>query len=543
MPLAVLMLLAATPGPGAPAADVEQEREVDPLDALLELPPLENAESTVEVLEAPSSGGPSAYLNLGALVLMTAEGNFPRTFLDSDEEIDVVFFPNTGAEQTVTVQAWDIDSLLRPGPRNLYPSLVLTAEGEWFPADGVGFRTFLTTGEVRAGSTLEPPVEGLTLFGESAGEFAASGLWLGAAEFIAYAGPVTLELGRRFASVGDGRVYQDVGTGVFLTIGDYDVDGGLSLDASAFAAGRRFSDLEKPSPMVTLALRYDWGLINEIELFVASYWDRRAAIDDVARATRAEAVLQGALNTRLCTQLAEIAQITETECAQVSLNSVLLDESGERAQLTYIGARIGAQLGPVRVRGNAILNLGSYEFIDSNEATARLVLRGFGSDLDVALSLGAHFAAGLLGLYYTGYDPELLSDRNYTSFIAVAPLWTYSTLFFTNGINQTFTAARASAAGINGHGVLGGGPRLEWARDEWTVEARALALFADEPIDGRTGGGGSFYGFEPNLMMRWQWGQNLGFQAIGGVLVPGSFFPENTLAYRALLIVDGSFEL
>lgn len=554
MPLTLSLTLFAVGAAGdAPEQRAPEEQApesgdmepIDPLEALLALPrePIPEAAPTVEVLQPPSAGGESGFLNLGALVLMTAEGNFPQTFLDSDEELTLVLFPGTVAEQTTTVQAWDTDSLLQPGPRNIYPSLVLTAEAEWFPFSAVGFRTFLTTGEIRAGSTLEPPLDGVTLFGEAAEDFGASGLWLGEAEMIAYAGPLTLELGRRYVSVGAGRVFQDVGTGVFMNVGEYELDGGLSAEASVFAVGRRFDALEKPSPMATLALRYEWALVNEVGLFLASFWDRNQAFDDVVRATRAEAVLRGALDDAACSRIAMIAQIGPEECTQFSLNSVLLDESGERAQVTYLGGHVGAQLGSLRVRGNAIVNLGSYEFTRSDASPGRVVLRGFAGDLEASVPLGSSVSVGALGLYYSGYDSEQLSDQTYTSFIAVAPLWTYSTIFFTSGVSQTFTAARAAAAGINGHGVLGGGPRIDWVSDRWRVEATTLALFADEPIDPQIGGGGSFYGLESNLIARWEWSRALGLQAIAGVLVPGSFFPDDALAYRALFMVDGSYEL
>ncbi|MEM6732727.1 MAG: hypothetical protein AAF658_14300, partial [Myxococcota bacterium] len=494
----------------AATANGEVRPEDEALESLLELAAQDDSTPLVpppEGIDSGATGRDSRYstgeLYLGAIMLMTAEGRFPLTVLTSDSEIDITLFPNTALESVQTFPAWNTDELLRPGPDELYPSLILTADGEWSPASWVSFRAFATSGEIRAGSTFAPEIDSSVVFlGTPPDEFWRQGFWLGDANVAFFATPLIVELGRKTVSIGEGLVYRDVGTGLFASYAHPFDDDLLTIDADLFVAGRSFDDLGTPSPMGKLALRYEWGFANLIEVYGAYYRDRNVGLDDVIAATRAETVLRGDFNTESCGSVAQIARITIDECRQISLNSILLDDIGDRAQLSYLGVSSVLQLDHLLLRMNAVASAGAYDFTATQgvraETSSRVRLRGYAFDLDAYLSVTSTFGPGLLLFGFTGLDDDDVANLRYDAFIGIAPLWSYSTIFFASGVNQTFTAARTAAAGINGHGVFGGGPNLQWGPSPWFGKLSALFLFADEPIDESLGGGGRFYGVETN---------------------------------------------
>ncbi|MEL6340285.1 MAG: hypothetical protein AAFQ65_10280 [Myxococcota bacterium] len=505
-----------------------------------ETPDGSSTETSSDSDEAFSTG----FLRLGAQFFMTAEGRFPGTVLNvADEPLVITFLPGTFFEQDENFDAWNVDDVLSPGPRNFYPSTVLTAQGEWQPDPAWAIRALVSTGEIRAGSTANPPSDQTLFFGVPADEFLESGIWLGETVVSTYIGPFAFELGRRFTEIGDGLVYQDVGNGLFASYAYYRGERELVIEASLFATEREFEALSNPSAMLESSIRYGWSFLNWIEIFGASYWDRNGAIDDVLRASRAEAVIEGDVRSELCAQFGRVARLTSEDCQQITLNSVLLDEVGESARLSYLGARGEVQWGRVRTRGRVAAGFGSYEFTDAEGQAQEIRLRGIGGDLDLYASLGPDGGIGLEALGFSGNDDNRLAGRRYNAFIAVAPLWTYSSIFFQNGVNQTFNAARASAAGVNGHGVFGAGPTLEWAPDAWLFELKLLALSAITSSDPRIGGGGRFYGIETDLNASIRFDDHWQMRLISGVLVPGDFFPGDDLAYRVLLSLDASIVL
>ncbi len=542
--------------------------DADPLDALLALPSesevvrpkRENTPATGETQNEESTLGSSAsstesstksddtfsagFLRLGAQLFMTAEGRFPGTVLNvADEPLVITFLPGTFFEQDESFDAWNVDDVLEAGPRNIYPSTVLTAQGEWQPHPAWALRALVSTGEIRDGSTANPPSDQTLLFGVPADEFLESGIWLGEAAVSTYAGAFTLELGRRFTEIGDGLVYQDVGNGIFASYAHYRDERELVIEVSLYATEREFEALNSPSAMLESSIRYGWSFLNWVEVFAASYWDRNGAIDDILRASRAEAVIQGDVRSDLCAQFGRVARLTAEDCQQISLNSVLLDEVGESARLGYLGARGEVQWGALRTRGRIAAGFGNYEFTDADGLTEEIRLRGVGGDLDFYLSLGPQGGIGLQALAFSGNEDNRLAGRRYNAFIAVAPLWTYSSIFFQNGVNQTFNAARASAAGVNGHGVLGAGPSLEWAPADWLFELKLLALSAITSSDPRIGGGGRFYGVEGDFNASIRFDELWQVRLISGILAPGDFFPGDDLAYRVLLSLDASIVL
>lgn len=496
------------------------------LDALMALP---STEDPIELkLEGTNTLGHNLSIQLGALFLFTAEGRFPNSVLGTGERNTVL------GPQTV----WLTDDLLSPSKHFVYPSWVITTALDWFAGDRFKLRLFLTSGEIRGGGTLSPESDSaLVFFGLPPSEFIESGVWLAEASLSWDAHPVSIELGRRFMDVAEGLVFADVGTGLFFAIDDF--DRGLSFQAEFVAPGRDFDALQTPSPLLKASISLEWDWVNRIELFAASFFDRTDTLSDIFAATLSESVLNAQT---------DLTSNREERLQQSLLDALLLDDIGGSARLHYLGVTAGGQLGRARIKSRFAYNFGRFTLENELDpllnsiSGARIALRGFAFDLDVFLNIHGHWGPGLELIAFSGHDPQALADRRYGSFFAVAPLWTYSTIFFASGVNQTFTAARGSAAGINGHGVFGGGPTLEWTSRTWALEAKALALFAHEPIGPQIGRGGRFYGVEPNMTLQYPLSAALGVRVIAGVLWPGSFFPQDSMAYRSLIVLDGKVE-
>ncbi|MEZ4270775.1 MAG: hypothetical protein R3C68_04895 [Myxococcota bacterium] len=57
---------------------------------------------------------------------------------------------------------WSTDTLLQPSPAATYPSLALSIAAEYELRSNLEIRTWLDTGELRQGSSLDPPLQGYT---------------------------------------------------------------------------------------------------------------------------------------------------------------------------------------------------------------------------------------------------------------------------------------------------------------------------------------------------------------------------------------------
>ncbi|MEO1174841.1 MAG: hypothetical protein AAFX94_22720, partial [Myxococcota bacterium] len=358
--------------------------------------------------------------SFGALMLGTAEGNFPVPVLNTGQRT-TVFGPEI---------IWLTDELLEPGAELAYPSVVATAEAEWFPTSNLSLRTFLTSGEIRGGSTLQPESDDtVVMFGLSPSEFFESGFWLAELALTVTDGPLTVELGRRFTDIAGGLIYQDVGTGIFLTLKDG--TDGLALDGSLFAAGRDFDSLETPAPIAQVVLSYTWDWLNKVEVFAASYWNRNGALTDVFVSTLVEAVI--------ISQPANRDEEARQRFLDRFLTPLLSEDIGERARLTYAGATFDGQLGPLRLKSRFAICRGSFDTAESLESPLnifedlRVRISGYAVDLDASLPITQTLRLGAEGFGLSGFQTDSVRNQEYNSFIAVAPLWTYSTIFFTSG--------------------------------------------------------------------------------------------------------------
>jgi hypothetical protein len=470
-----------------------------------------------ESLDGPASStkkSPFVY-DLRLNLMLTATGNDPETRL----LYDVMQRPLLGP-----VVVFRRDELLRPRAARVYPSLSAAAGAEWELSDLVLLRALVDSGELRDGSTVEPEVDGVALNGQPVGDELRSlsivrelSITLGKQAF-------EVELGRLRATVAEGLVYDDFGTGARARL-DLAEAGSIPLHAELVATtvGQRTSRLQE-NPMLALEIAYDASLLESIGVFAALASDKSGALSDVLRSSVAERHL----------------------AMPVALNALFSDDKGH-GQIGYLGAH--AQLlvaSKLLLRATAVLSTGAFSLTipqaSGQSAQQKIEVRSGAADVELHYTLSSKLDLATYAFALSGDDSPTGAKSTYHAFIGLAPYWVWTGLFFSGGLNQSLLANRAAAAGVNGHGVIGAGPAIEWSDAHGSAELRVIWLEAIAPPPAAPyGGSGRAYGLEADLHGQWKATRWLSAGAELDVLIPGNYFPENTIAYRMLGLVSVAY--
>jgi len=173
-----------------------------------------------------------------------------------------------------------------------------------------------------------------------------------------------------------------------------------------------------------------------------------------------------------------------------------------------------------------------------------LPVLGFALDLSGRYLITESMAVGGFFLLLSGErNPFLTADQGpldtYHSFLSVVPYLTHTNLFFSGGMNETFSGRQATTAGINRRGVIAPGATFEWEiTDELKVGATTAALLSWA----KSLAGGSFYGVEIDVEGSWSILSWLSVSLEYDLLVPGSFFSQRTPIHKLMVGLDLSYE-
>ncbi|MEE8409170.1 MAG: hypothetical protein V3T05_06175 [Myxococcota bacterium] len=422
---------------------------------------------------------------------------------------------------------WRIDSLLSPQPRAGTLSGVASFAVELEASRELTLRALFDSGQLAAGSSLQPPLTGtLTSDGQPALDTVTSGAFIREiAARIAW-GSGSVELGRFHSRVADGLVYDEFGTGATIDMTLRPI--GLEtwrIELTTVAVGHTFDELESPSPLTTLRIERELSFFESLHLFGSLFVDRNGILADALESAVAEQIIISFGPT----------------VEQGLLTQLFGTERPSHGRLAYVG--IGGNVLPLdglSVRGNAVVAAGSVT-VEGSSRTFAFDLRSWAGTLDVSYGLTENIGIGGMAFALSGgrallpFDARGLANEQhipYRSFLAVAPYWTWTGLFFSGGLNQGLYPGRATAAGVNGHGVTGGGPRFELSTDDFMVELRGAYLHAITAS--LLGGSRRSYGIEIDVIIEWDifsWG-TLAVEI--DVLRPGNFFVSSTPAFRAI---------
>lgn len=412
---------------------------------------------------------------------------------------------------------WDIGELYLPQDSQSYGSAVVLANAEilWGPFQ---FRTLLSSSEIRRGSTLDPPFDGVALGGRPADDFLASGAWVRELVLTANFSPVRLAVGRDRLDVGDHLAYFDYATGAFATLDKNPFHAQLSV----VAIGHTREELQTPSPLVAWRADYDFLPFQTLSFFAATFVERSGILRDALQSVTAERIIYYLRPQRVQTNL-----------------DVAFDPTHQsRGNLSYLG--VSTHLVPwdhLTLRATALTSFGRLD-VETASRIIHLRLLSYAAQVQTIYSLWQIVDLGVTGVLMSGDEAPQLFDNNnanYRGFVGLAPYWTWTGLFFSGGINQGLYPARAQVAGVNGHGVVAAGPVVSANPSFGFCELRLVylqALAAPPPLPYQ--GNGWVYGVELDLYARWDINRWLGLSAEIDVLWPGNYFPSQKTAYRGL---------
>ena len=458
----------------------------------------------------PAEDAPDDVFEITWSTLVTASGGEPETNLQLDDS------------------GWRVEDLLRPRGNKLYPSTSVSLYGEVSATDWLLFRGLLDTREIRDGATLEPPLDGLTMNGNSAADELGSGAALRELAVLIGSDALSIELGRFRADVAEGLVYEDFGAGLRVRA-DFDAMDVAPLTAELLLStvGQRGQDADN-NQLVALRVDYRLSAFEYLGAFMAVSNDQSGEVSEVLRSAYAENLLgnQDALSSLFLQDtgsgghgyLGALAQITTADDAVLRLRLAL---SGGKLKL--------------RVPLETVTT--PEQQLDGRTIT--IDVGGLAADAELRYGLSDTLELAGFAFLLSGDRPPDQDGVRYRSFIGLAPYWVWSGLFFSGGLTQGLYPNRATAAGVNGRGVVGLGPALSFDNELIEAELRAVLLgAAADPPPAPLGGDSRAYGTELDWHGEWR---ALPFMRVGAeldVFFPGAFFPSRRVAYLTLVMVS-----
>lgn len=444
---------------------------------------------------------------------------------------------------------WVIEQSLCPTDSETYVAAMAALYGEWRIASWLNLRFLVDSGEIRDGGTLDPPLGGITLDGRPPSELGEVAFFVRELALTVQNDVATLEIGRFRGSVADGLILDDfLGFGIRGRL-ELTGAGGHPIHMELMLAGLQRS-LEAPNGNV-LAFRFDYDLsaFEWLSGFAALVGDDGGGLSDAVRSAFAEGAITEVSGAPYDPASGDAARV------QQALDAAFLGESSQGGAL-YLGAQASVlPLPGLSLRATAALMAGQLELAAPNvgvgviadndgDVEPELVeveLEGTAADLELHYGLSQRWDLGghLFGL--SGDAPPGQAGDSYQAFLAPAPFWVWSGLFFSGGLSQGFYPSRASSAGVNGRGALGAGASLTY--DDGTSLARLKALWlraTADPPRAPGGGTGRNYGLEADLELEWRPFRQLRIGAELDVLLPGDYFYFSDVAYRAIALVTFS---
>jgi hypothetical protein len=497
------LLWLATPAAVAHAvAEAPDGAELEASQAVLE-------ESAPEPRPKPSEHERAALLEVTWSTMITASGGEPETNLQLDA---------TG---------WRVEDVLRPRRDKFYPSTFASFYSEVDATDWLLVRGLVDTREIRDGSTLEPPLDGLAINGNPAEQELRSGSLVRELSLVFGNDAFSVEVGRFRSSVADGLIYKDFGTGARVRANLQNLGvAPLQAELLLTTVGQRVQDLDNNQ---LAALRVDWLLsaFDYLGLFVAGAADKNGEISDVLRSAYAETLIphQRRLDSLFLQEKGSGGQAYVGAVAQI----ITSDNAVLRARFVLSGGRLKLKVPLDQITTPA-------QVLDGHEIEVHV--GGYAADFELRYGLSDFVEVTGYGFVLSGDEPPQQDGAHYRSFIGLAPYWVWSGLFFSGGLTQGLYPNRAAAGGVNGRGVLGGGPALEWNKRPVRAELRAMFLraMADPPAP-PLGGTSRTYGLELDWLAQWRALPWLGLGAEVDVFFPGHFFPIQRVAYLTLAMV------
>ena len=505
-------------------------------------------------------------------------GLFNRfTVKDDEVERRLRYFTATNLNR------FDLPSYLAPKNSGLYYSFVVHANVFIEPTEWFGVGLTLDSGELCPSCPV--PVEGATTYlgipvlstedqraftanGRSISEEAEDTLFIRQV-FLQFTAPETgwfiLRGGRLATDIGNGLVYNDFGLGgkVLMDL-ERLRDTPLRLSAQAVLPTRSWTS-GLSSPLVELRADYVFSsflsLVEYVGLTVSYFHD---ADDNFGT------LLEPGIQELTVKMLSG----NNTPLIHEAVAGLLGTPLGSEAHIAWIGLSGNKLLGDLQLSGTVLLEVGHLrvdnprqvlaqasqkldwqkisepvrqtitktleQFVPTDKTLEKDTL-GWAMDLQAQYLITEELSLGGFFLYLSGNDNLFLGqkDDTYNSFLSVVPHITHTNLFFSGGMNETFSGRQAATAGINGRGVIAFGPNLAWQiTDQISTGVKTAALFSQvESIYG-----GNFYGFEADVEGSWEIFEFLRISLEYDLLAAQDFFARDAVIHKLMIGLDLTYE-
>ncbi|MEC9464919.1 MAG: hypothetical protein VX834_03990 [Myxococcota bacterium] len=436
-------------------------------------------------------------------------------------------------------------NLFTPRAPEYYPVLSagVVIDTDW--QDGWGLRLRADTGELYDGGQRLYGEGGLESNGQSlSSEFQSTGFIRELT--IAWSRPwADVLIGKQQAMVLAGLVYGDDGLGISIHTDLEELGlGPFSAALCLQAVGYSWSDYVSPNPLLAGRLTWHHGFFENLALEGAVFIDRSDVFADALASLPMELALRNGAEPTL-----EFGSLLEAQSSGVMryLGATGHHFLAERLSLTYAFAW---QTGSLRTsRPDPMTLLDEELFADRPDIEADLAFDAWAVTAELHWSVSRAFGLSLFGVSMTGQAPPRPEPDGAVPmrvFVAPAPYWAWSGLFFSGMLNQGYLASRSNTAGINGHGVRVVGAKMDMAWLESQNLIRILWIRADEPRPLPGPGGPSVnqtsqeftsdYGFEVDLLTDvalYEWeGAQVTLMTELDILFAGDFFREESVGYR-----------
>ncbi len=455
---------------------------------------------------------------------------------------------------------WAVEDFLQPRTDTLYPWFLVEFDLEAEFYRQVGLRFTLSTGEIHyeegewLTSRRSAKDDGRT---ESDGrtvsdEFLASG-FVREVVLTSHFGPVYLEAGKRMGEVLGGLVYGNYGLGALASLDFRDLDlGPWSLSVAADMVGEDWSDYADPNPLLSMRIEWEYDFFESLVFEAAYFNDRTSLLGGALSSVIVERQILNPIPPRgappfNCSPDLEVMAGSDLDPVQCQIWGYVLNPPTTTGDVIYVGFSGNHFFQSLSLRYSFAWQQGAMELTAPNNNEDTFELSGYAGDVNLHYSLTSKLGVSAFGVFLSGQGPPLEEsddgDVILPAFIAPAPYWVWSRMFFTGGLSQGVFSARSTAAGINAHGVAAAGIAFDWADSWYEVSGRVLWLEAMAALKGQlVDGEPTHYGLETNLESRFLIWDGAWFDLFANAeldfFIPGNFFPEDDVAYRAIGLLD-----
>jgi hypothetical protein len=357
-------------------------------------------------------------------------------------------------------------------------------------------------------------------------------------------GWLTVDLGRASTEIGSGLIYNDYGLGARVTA-DLELlkDLPLRVSAKVLLPSRSWSG-GLHSPLVGLRAEYIFSFSEALGITAAYFRDGDSSFGQLLQPSVSEAAVR---------MEKSLDPTVHREAFALALETGL----PSKANIGWIGVEGNKYVGDLQLAGAFLVEVGHitldnvfYGLLPSAKVppmlqgkTIELDTLGFALDLRARYTFSERLALGGFFLFLSGAENPLFAEGGkgrYASFLSVMPYLTRTNLFFSGGMNETFSGRHATTAGINGRGVIAPGLDASWEITDRIAVAGTLAALLAPVAYWQTGS--KLYGVEVDLEGSLKLTSFLKLALEYDVLAGGTFFPVRAAIHKVLVGLDLSYE-